>query len=474
MALTDIANRLTPSIPIELTFGAQPIATGRKFTTLFGHMAASGFTAAPYSVYTVVNVGDPVAAQNEVNALAGAGSQIGAMVYAFVNANVAAGRSVFPAFRVVFLANADTGFGGSNQAITAVQNLRSDMFVSCYPASDSTNATTLLNLVNLVSGIDRDLTGQFGSFMTLGSLDALVTAEAYNFNSRYVVVAYLQDTNTALVTQSGVLTMSSNVITGLASTVGIYPGAVLGGTGVPAGALAGQIGASTVTMVSSTGAPLPAASNEASAPLTFQNVVSQPPEIVAAAHAGGMMQSAFPYNPLQGVQIGGLKPPQQPSDIIVPNPNGASEAALEAGLSPIVLAPGNVLNFLRTVTTYTMLPGNIPVTAYFDWQDLVVMNDFREDVYQICQNPPFNNNPGGTKASQTIANLLKDEILAEAQLFEDQGAFQAVQTLAPQFQVAPSTTSRGRFDFQIPINVLPGLYVIAGNIQGVTTFDFTL
>src|ERR1700685_3689024 len=143
-ALTDIANRLTPSVPLELTFGAQPIATGRKFTTLFGHMASAPGTGTPYQVYNVVNVGDPVAAQNEVNALAGVGSQIGKMVAAFVNANAVIGGTNFPAFRVVLLPYAELHFGPNQEAITAIKPFRSDMLVSCYPAGDSTNRTTLL------------------------------------------------------------------------------------------------------------------------------------------------------------------------------------------------------------------------------------------------------------------------------------------------------------------------------------------
>jgi hypothetical protein len=71
--------------------------------------------------------------------------------------------------------------------------------------------------------------------------------------------------------------------------------------------------------------------------------------------------------------------------------------------------------------------------------------------------------------------LLKDEVLREAQVFEDVGMFQGVKTLAPLFKIQPSTTSRGRFDFKIPVNVLPGLTVIAGNIQAVSDLgNFTL
>jgi phage tail sheath gpL-like len=401
MALTSIADRLTPSVPIEFTFGAQPIAPGKKYTTLFGHKAASGGSLAPYGVHDVVSLGDPDAAKAEVDALAGSGSEIGKMAYAFVAANSQAGRSNFPAFRVVLLAHDDTDFGAGDAAINAVKFKRSDMLVGPYPGEDSANLTKLKNLAVLISGPDRDLQGQFGSFVNVATLEAIGAATtAIAPNSRNIVCHILPDSG-----------------------------------GTPANSI----------------------------------------PVLNAATAGAMMASAFPYNPLQGVAIGGLVPPVSTADWIAVDPAGASEAALVAGFSPLRVMPGGLVGFIRTRTTYNLLPDAVTAaTAYFDWQDLVVLNDFRESCYQITQNPPFNNNPGGTKASQQIAAKLKDEILREAQTFEDLGAFQAVKTLAPQFVVAPSTTSRGRFDFFIPVNVLPGLYVIAGNIQAVTTFDFTL
>lgn len=540
--LNSIADRLTPSVPLELTFAAQPVATGRKFTTLFGHVAASGVTAAPYLAYDVVNVGDPDAARAEVDALAGSGSQIGKMADAFVRANSDAGGTNFPAFRVVLIPNAELHFGPNNEAITAVKFKRNDMLVSCYPASDSTNKATLLSLCSLISGIDRDLQGQFGSFMTLGSLEALSAQVAYAMNSRFIEIASLPDTNTDLVPILGSVTSGSNVVSSISqsalsltgdthngtttidnisSTAGVYPGAAITGTGIPVGTKIQKIlSASSVqvslastssntgealtvtnlptagiypgaqltgtgipvsTVVQSVGASSLVMSNNASATgageaISVQNVVSQAAEIVAAAHAGRQMSSAFPYNPLQGVTIGGLKPPQKISDRIDVDPNGASEQALVAGLSPLYVQPGSTVGFIRTRTTYNLKPDNVTaVTAYFDWQDLVTLNDFRENVYQITQNPPFNNNPGGTKASAQKAALLKDEILREAQAYEDLGAFQGVKALASLFVVQPSASSRGRFDFKIPVNVLPGLYVIAGNIEAQSVLgNFTL
>lgn len=475
MALTSISNRLTPSVPIEVTYGAQPVATGRKYTTLFGHRAASGGSAQDYGVHEITNVGDPTEAKAEAEALTGTGSQLSKMVEAFVKANAFAGRSNFPAFRIVVLPNAVTTFGPSDEALEAINLLRSDMLVSCYPASDSTNKTKLIDFATLISGPDRDLNGQFGSFCTFGSIDDDSAAFAYNMNSRYAIVAWLQDTNTALIDDlAGASTSGSPTLTGFSSTVGIYAGATITGTGVPANTFVGSTTKTTVSMVDANGEPVNATAT-GSTTFDFQNVVSQSHEIVAAAHAAGMMSSAFPYNPLQNVQIGGLVAPKKSTDLIVFDPNGLSELALVAGLSPIATLADGTLRFVRTRTTYTTLPGNITVTDYFDWQQIVVLYDFREDCYQIGQLPPFNNNPGGTKASQTIAAKFKDEVLRQAQAYEDRGAFQNVQLSAKKFVVQVSTTSRGRFDFKIPVDVIPGLYVIAGNIVGVSDLvNFTI
>ena len=461
--LNDISNRKTPSVPLEITYAAGPVAPGRKITTIFAHLAASGSVALPYSTYGVTNLGDPVAARAEVDALAGAGSEAGHMAFAFVQANSAVGGPNYPAFRLCFLAFGDTGFGTANVALTAVQNLRSDLFVSCYGAGLSTQRSVLLALCAQLSGPDRDLLGQYGSFAVFASVAPLATQEAYAINSLYALVASLPDSNTALVNINGTVTTGSNVITAPSSLVGVYPGAVLSGTGIPSATVINQISGGTILMSQNA-----TASGSAEA-IAVQNELSQSEPVLAAAYSGRMMSFGLPYIPLQGVTIGGLAPPQIQSDWIQVNPNGASEAALVAGLSPLYVQPGGTVGLLRTVTTLTVKPDAVtPVTAYFDWQDVVVLYDFREAVYAISQNPPFNGNPGGTKATAAIAAKFKDEVIREALSFEDAGAFQGVKANAPLFLVQPSTTSRGRFDFYIPINVVPGLIVMAGQIQGVS------
>jgi hypothetical protein len=538
--LTSIANRLTPSVPIEITFDAQPVGVGAKKTTLFGHKAV-GAVGMDYSVHEVVNVGDPTSAAAEVGAYTGVGSQIAKMAQAFVEANSIAGRSNFPSFRVVLLPSDELHFGPNAEAIEAVKGLRSDMLVSCYSANDSTNRTSLINLATLISGPDRDLQGQFGSFVTLASIDALTDAVLYAINSNKVIAHLNPDSNTALVSITGTVAVGSNKISAVAqaaitengdttsgsslisnvdSTIGIQVGAAISGGGIPVGAKIKSFTANSITITALatssnvsevltvqnqataglyegallTGAGIPAntliqsvdavsiiMSQNATAAgaaesISVQNQISQPVEIIAARCAASMMSFGQPYVPLQGVTIGGMIPSRKPSDRIQIDPFGASEAALAAGLSPLYVQPGNLVGFIRTRTTWLLKPDGVtPITSYFDYQELVALNDFREVCYAVSQNPPFNNNPGGTKASVQVAALLKDEVLREAQVFEDVGMFQGVKTLAPLFKIQPSTTSRGRFDFKIPVNVLPGLTVIAGNIQAVSDLgNFTL
>lgn len=458
--LTSIADRLTPSTPIELTFGAQLVAVGRKFTTLFAHKGA-GAPIVDYGVYQVINVGDPIAVKTEVEAQFGVGSEASLMAIAFVSENVFAGRSNYPAFRIVALPVGVTTFGPAKEAFAAVQHMRSDVLVSPYPLSSVVNADLDTFAIQL-SGPDRDLQGQFGTSWVAGCIDAISGLAGLNtVNSRNAVLAYLQDTNTAAVVDNVDTTSGSPLLTNISSTVGIYQGAVITAAGVPVGTTVQQVFSDHIQMSAN------ATASHVAESASFQNVISQPESIIAACHASMLMSLPFPYNPVQGMVSGYLIPPRKPSDVIVIDPNGASEAILAAGLSPLYVQPGNKVGYIRSRTA-KVLNGAVPVTAYFDWQDLSVMYDFREVCFQVTQNPPFNNNPGGTKASKTIAALLKDEILKEAMSFQDQGAFQGVKTLAPLFLVQPSTSSRGRFDFKIPVNVIPGLYVIAGNIQGVS------
>jgi phage tail sheath gpL-like len=76
-----------------------------------------------------------------------------------------------------------------------------------------------------------------------------------------------------------------------------------------------------------------------------------------------------------------------------------------------------------------------------------------------------------TKASEDKARSIKSEAIRLASVFEDNDMFKSVAQLAPQFTVTVNATDRHRFDLVTPVNVIPGLHVIATTIRAGTEFD---
>jgi phage tail sheath gpL-like len=92
---------------------------------------------------------------------------------------------------------------------------------------------------------------------------------------------------------------------------------------------------------------------------------------------------------------------------------------------------------------------------------------WRKTLYTRFSQPDFTR----TKASSDIAQLMLSEMIRLALQFQDQQMFQAVEQLSKFFKVERNVSDRHRFDFFTPVNVIPGLHVIAGNIQATTEFD---
>ena len=125
--------------------------------------------------------------------------------------------------------------------------------------------------------------------------------------------------------------------------------------------------------------------------------------------------------------------------------------------------------FVRTVTGRLSADGSGSpvVTAYYDVQDFQVLYFWRKTVYTRLSQPDFKRR----KASATTAREILAELIRLAREFENQNMFQAVSQLSKQFQVERSSSDRHRFDVKTPVNVIPGLHVIATNIEATTEFD---
>lgn len=201
-------------------------------------------------------------------------------------------------------------------------------------------------------------------------------------------------------------------------------------------------------------------------PVWFRNTVS--PQFVvaelAAAYAAILAGLPIPFNPLDGQVIGNLLPPtNQPADNITVGAAAESETALTKGWTPLKVNPNLTVSVIRSITSKPPLP----TQAYFDVQDYQTLYYFRKSVFSNFNQPVWQQR----KASGTTAQNILSDIIRLAGLMQDQGMFQAVEQLAKQFVVERNASDRSRFDVFIPVNVVPGLHVIATNIQAGTQFD---
>lgn len=189
---------------------------------------------------------------------------------------------------------------------------------------------------------------------------------------------------------------------------------------------------------------------------------------LAAAAAATIAANAFPFNPLDNVKIGGVTAPADEADWISVGAGLESESCLNRGWTPLRVKPNGDVAFVRTITgRLTNGISSAVVTAYYDVQDWQVIYYWRKTCWTRANQRDFKN----VKASVEKAKALRGELLRLAGLMQTNGAFQAVEKLAPQFKVERGATDRSRFDVVTPINVVPGLHVIATKILATTQFD---
>lgn len=190
---------------------------------------------------------------------------------------------------------------------------------------------------------------------------------------------------------------------------------------------------------------------------------------MAAAAANRMAANLVPFNPLDSVTIPGIAAPADQEDWPTVGAGLESETILGRGWTPLYVKPNGEVAFVRTVTGRISADGTgAPrVTAYYDVQDFNVLYFFRKTIWTRFSQPDFKRR----KASEATAIEIKSEVIRLMQVFEDQNMFQAVAELAKLVQVERNTSDRSRFDVKIPVNVIPGLHVIASNIEAGTLFD---
>lgn len=190
---------------------------------------------------------------------------------------------------------------------------------------------------------------------------------------------------------------------------------------------------------------------------------------IAAMYAAKMAGNVVPFNPLNKITMTGLEAPVDGDDHITVGQSLESDAILEKGWSPLYVKPNGEVAIVRSVTARLSFDGSgVPlVTAYYDVQDFQVLYFWRKTVFTRGSQPDFAN----VKASAQKASDFRGELIRLMRLFEDQEMFQAVDQLSKKLQIERSSSDRHRFNVKTPVNVIPGLHVIATNVEATTEFD---
>lgn len=190
---------------------------------------------------------------------------------------------------------------------------------------------------------------------------------------------------------------------------------------------------------------------------------------ISAACAAEMAGNTVPFNPLDSLEVGGATPSTDPADYPTVGAGLESEACLNRGWTPLKTTPAGAVAFVRTVTSRLTVNGAgvTPVNEYIDVQDFQVLYYWRKTLASRFSQTDLTR----TKASNGMARNITGEVIRLAQTFEDQNMFEAVTKLAKQFKIERNASDRGRFDVQTPVNVIPGLHVIAAQVQATTLFD---
>lgn len=187
---------------------------------------------------------------------------------------------------------------------------------------------------------------------------------------------------------------------------------------------------------------------------------------VAAAYAAVLAGNVSPFIPVDNYVIGGMSAPAL-ADRISVGAGLESETALGKGWTPIRTKPNEEVTIVRSVTSRITTDGVVAAGAYYDVQDFQVLYFWRKTIFTRLNQPDLKN----VKASEETAKQIKGELVRLASLFEDNEMFQAVAQLAKQFTVTRSVSDRHRFDVVTPVNVIPGLHVVATTVRASTQFD---
>lgn len=177
---------------------------------------------------------------------------------------------------------------------------------------------------------------------------------------------------------------------------------------------------------------------------------------VAAALAAVAAGEEDPARPLNLLTLTGIAP--------MPLANRLSrteqENALRNGVTPLEVGPGEAVQIVRAITTYTLDPQGIGDIALLDWTTIGTLDYVR----RACRERISLRFPREKLSSRT-APKVRGELLDVLAKLEDLEIVEAVEANQDGVIVERDSQDPNRLNAKIPVDVVNGLHVFAGRID---------
>ncbi len=177
---------------------------------------------------------------------------------------------------------------------------------------------------------------------------------------------------------------------------------------------------------------------------------------IAAAMAAVDAFEEDPARPLNTLPLPTLAIPDR-VDVLS---RGEQEALLYAGVTPLEPGPGNLMQVVRAITTYTTSAAGAPDAALLDITTPKTLFYFRELVVND-QKIRFSRE----KFSKRVANAIKQRAYEIAKMLEDLEILQNVDDYKDQFVWEPDPQNVNRLKLKVPSPIVPGLHLIASRFD---------
>lgn len=177
---------------------------------------------------------------------------------------------------------------------------------------------------------------------------------------------------------------------------------------------------------------------------------------VAAAYGAQVASQEDPAVPYDDLPLTGIAPPPVPSQL----GRTEQEAALHNGVTPGQVGPGQIVQIVRAISTYTTNPAGVADDTLLDITVFGILDYLR----LACRTRVSTDYPRAKATVRTEAGV-RSSLLDVLHKLEELEIVQNVDVYAPRLIVELDSQSAGQFNVRIPANIVSGLHKIYGVID---------